>query len=114
MAENQPYQVLLNEGAVEDLNRLRDAAAAEAKRYPNDKTPAHNANRTLFKSTMKEIQDLRSGASNGHHVLGEHKGLGDGRDVVVSKIGDGTGKPSHRLTFREIPGRNAGGTNAGA
>lgn len=61
---------------------------------------------------MRELEDLETGASKGHHVLGEHRGLGDGRDIVVSKVEDGTGPPSHRLTFREIPGRNAGGTDA--
>lgn len=115
MAEDQPerpYQVLLGEGAVQDLIRMREAAAAEATQFPNDKTPAHNANRTLYKNTLRELQDLESGASKGHHVLGVHRGLGDGRDIVVSKIGDGTGQPNHRLTFREIPGRNAGGKDA--
>ncbi|MFI7068542.1 hypothetical protein ACIBL3_46670 [Kribbella sp. NPDC050124] len=109
---NRPYQVLLSEGAVQDLTRMRDAAAAEAAQYPGDKTPAHNANRTLYKNVLRELQDLETGSSKGHHVLGAHRGLGDGRDIVVSKIGDGTGKPNHRLTFREIPGRNAGGTDA--
>ncbi|GAA1550128.1 hypothetical protein [Kribbella lupini] len=112
MAEGRSYQVLLGEGAVQDLERLRDAAAAEAKQYPDDKSAAHTAQRTLFKNVLRELQDLESGASKGHHVLGAHRGIGDGRDIVVSKIGDGTGKPSHRLTFREIPGRNAGGTDA--
>ncbi len=115
MAENQPqrpFQVLLGEGAVQDLTRMRDAAAAEARQYPDDKSPAHNANRTLYKSVLRELQDLETGSSKGHHVLGAHRGLGDGRDIVVSKIGDGTGKPNNRLTFREIPGRNAGGTDA--
>lgn len=112
MAEERPFRVLLSEGAVQDLAKMRDAAAAEAKQYPEDKSPAHNANRALYKNVLRELQDLETGASKGHHVLGAHKGLGDGRDVVVSKIGDGTGKPSHRLTFREIPGRNAGGTDA--
>ena len=109
MAEDQPerpYQVLLGEGAVQDLNRMRDAAAAEAKQYPDDKSAAHNAHRTLYKGVLREIQDLETGASNGHHVLGAHRGLGDGRDIVVSKIGDGTGKPNTRLTFREIRGRS--------
>ncbi|MGW6281702.1 hypothetical protein [Kribbella sp. NPDC055071] len=115
MAENQPeppFQVLLGEGAVQDLGQMRDAAAAEAAQYPADKSPAHNAKRTLYKNTLRELQDLETGASNGHHVLGAHRGLGDGRDVVVCKIGDGTGKPNNRLTFREVPGRNAGGTDA--
>ncbi|MDX6239391.1 MAG: hypothetical protein QOG10_4206 [Kribbellaceae bacterium] len=115
MAENQPerpFQVLLGEGAVQDLTRMRDAAAAEARQYPDDKSPAHNANRTLYKNVLRELQDLETGSSKGHHVLGAHRGLGDGRDIVVSKIGDGTGKPNNRLTFREIPGRNAGGTDA--
>jgi hypothetical protein len=115
MAESQPerpFQVLLGEDAVQDLTRMRDAASAEAGQYPNDKAPAHNANRTLYKNVLKELQDLETGASKGHHVLGAHRGLGDGRDIVVSKIGDGTGKPNTRLTFREIPGRNAGGTDA--
>jgi hypothetical protein len=115
MAENQldpPYQVLLGEGAVQDLTRMRNAAAAEARQYPDDKSPAHNANRTLYKNVLRELQDLETGSSKGHHVLGAHRGLGDGRDIVVSKVGDGTGKPNHRLTFREIPGRNAGGTDA--
>jgi hypothetical protein len=115
MAEDQPerpFQVLLGEGAVQDLTRMRDAAAAEARQYPDDKSPAHNANRTLYKNVLRELQDLETGSSKGHHVLGAHRGLGDGRDIVVSKIGDGTGKPNNRLTFREIPGRNAGGTDA--
>ncbi|WP_157979745.1 hypothetical protein [Kribbella monticola] len=115
MAESpaeRPFQVLLGEGAVQDLTRMRDAAAEEARQYPGDKTPAHNANRTLYKSVLRELQDLETGSSKGHHVLGAHRGLGDGRDIVVSKVGDGTGTPSHRLTFREIPGRNAGGTDA--
>ncbi|MGC4940794.1 hypothetical protein [Kribbella sp. DT2] len=115
MAENppeRPFQVLLSEGAVQDLTRMRDAAAAEAQQYPDDKTPAHNANRTLFKNVLRELQDLETGSSKGHHVLGAHRGIGDGRDIVVSKVGDGTGKPNHRLTFREIPGRNAGGKDA--
>lgn len=112
MADSPPYQVLLGEGAVQDLERLRDAAAAEAQQYPDDKSAARTANRTLFRNVLRELQDLETGASKGHHVLGAHRGLGDGRDIVVSKIGDGTGKPSHRLTFREIPGRNAGGTDA--
>lgn len=115
MAENhleRPFQVLLGEGAVQDLTRMRSAAAAEARQYPDDKSPAHNANRTLYKNVLRELQDLETGSSKGHHVLGAHRGLGDGRDIVVSKIGDGTGKPNHRLTFREIPGRNAGGTDA--
>ncbi|GAB3812143.1 hypothetical protein [Kribbella italica] len=112
MAESRPFQVLLGEGAVQDLNRLRDAAAAEATQYPDDKSAARTANRTLFKNVLRELQDLETGASKGHHVLGAHRGIGDGRDIVVSKIGDGTGKPNHRLTFREIPGRNAGGTDA--
>jgi hypothetical protein len=115
MAENRPersFQVLLGEGAVQDLIRMRDAAAAEARQYPDDKSPAHNANRTLYKNVLRELQDLETGSSKGHHVLGAHRGLGDGRDIVVSKVGDGTGKPNHRLTFREIPGRNAGGTDA--
>jgi len=79
---------------------------------PDDKSPAHNANRTLYKNVLLELQDLETGSSKGHHVLGAHRGLGDGRDIVVSKVGDGTGKPNHRMTFREIPGRNAGGTDA--
>ncbi len=112
MAENPPFQVLLGEGAVQDLERLRNAAVTEAKQYPEDKLPARTANRTLFKNVLRELRDLETGASKGHHVLGAHRGIGDGRDIVVSKIGDGTGKPSHRLTFREIPGRNAGGTDA--
>jgi len=115
MAENQPerpYQVLLGEGAEQDLDRMRDAAAAEAKQYPDDKSAAHNAHRTLYKGVLRELQDLETGASNGHHVLGAHRGLGDGRDIVVCKIGDGTGKPNTRLTFREVPGRNAGGKDA--
>jgi hypothetical protein len=61
MAENQPdrpFQVLLGEAAVQDLTRMRDAAAAEARQYPDDKSPTHNANRTLYKNVLRELQDL--------------------------------------------------------
>ncbi|TWD84558.1 hypothetical protein FB561_5751 [Kribbella amoyensis] len=73
---------------------MRDAAAAETRQYPDDKTPVNNANRRLYKNVLRELQDLETGTSNGHHVLGAHNGIGDGRDIVVSKVGDGTGKPT--------------------
>jgi hypothetical protein len=113
MAEQarQTYQILLSEGAAQDLRQMRDAAAAEAKQYGNDKDPAHNVHRKAFKETMRELEDLGTGKSNGHHVLGNHKGLGGGRDTIVSKIDDGTGA-NLRLTMREIPARNAGGKDA--
>ncbi|TDO68372.1 hypothetical protein EV651_102291 [Kribbella sp. VKM Ac-2571] len=67
MAEKQPerrFQVLLSEGAVQDLNRMRDAAAAEAEQYPDDKSPAHNANRTLFKGVLRN-----AGGTNARDVI---------------------------------------------
>lgn len=105
------YELLLSEGAEQDLKQMLDAASAEAKQYGNSKDPAHNVHRKAFKNTARELEDLQTGKSNGHHVLGNHKGLGDGRDTIVSKIDDGTGA-NLRLTMREIPGRNANGKDA--
>jgi hypothetical protein len=107
-----PYDVLLSGGAVQDLRQMRDAAEQEKQQFPNDKTPANNVHRTLYKETLREIHKLEAGTSNGHHVLGHHLGRGDGRDTVVSKVSSGPGPATHRLTFREIPARNASGKNA--
>ena len=109
MTDPKRRQLLAGEGFVEDMQRLRDAAAREHEQFPNSGQPADNVHRTRYRETLREIQRLEDGTSNGHHVLGQAIGFGDGRDVAASKISSGPGKPTDRLTFREIPARNAGG-----
>jgi len=64
----------------------------------------------LYRNLLREIRDLRTGRSDGHHVLGYEEGKGDLRDCVASKLqSHPEQKADHRLTFREIPALNVGG-----
>ncbi|GAA1620516.1 hypothetical protein GCM10009744_04170 [Kribbella alba] len=64
----------------------------------------------LRKQIVREMSDLMSGRSDGHHVLGYEAGEGDLRDCVSSKLqSDPQQKADHRLTFREIPAMNLEG-----
>jgi hypothetical protein len=59
---------------------------------------------------LREMADLASGTSDGHHVLGYEAGKGDLRDCVASQLqSDPQQKADHRLTFREIPAMNLAG-----
>ena len=103
------YQLLATPGFRADLERLRNAAAYEHQRFPDLRDHTQKVHRTRYVETLREIDRLRTGASNGHHALGQSKGFGDGRDAVASRIWCGPQMPTDRLIFREIPARNTDG-----
>jgi hypothetical protein len=98
---DQPaYELMIGEQFIEDYRRI----AEEANRNPGGKADF------LRKQIVREMSDLISGASDGHHVLGYEAGKGDLRDCVASKLqSDPQRKADHRLTFREIPAMNLEG-----
>jgi hypothetical protein len=98
---DQPaYELLIGEQFIEDYRRI----AEEANRNPGGRADF------LRKQIVREMSDLMSGKSDGHHVLGHGAGQGDLRDCVASKLqSDPQHKADHRLTFREIPAMNLEG-----
>jgi hypothetical protein len=64
----------------------------------------------LYRETLREIEKLRTGDSDGHHPLGYESGKGDLRDCVTAYVqSDPQKKADHRLVFREIGPAAPGG-----
>jgi hypothetical protein len=100
MSDDAQYVVLVGEGFARDMRALYE----QSVRDPSG--PAA----VLRRNVLREMADLASGASDGHHVLGYEAGKGDLRDCVSSKLqSDLQQKADHRLTFREIPAMNLAG-----
>jgi len=87
----QNYQLLVSPKFAQDLQLLRSRAIAD---------PAGHGH--LYRETLREIEKLRTGKSDGHHPLGYETGKGDLRDCVTAYVqSDPQKKADHRLTFRE-------------
>jgi hypothetical protein len=100
MTDQPAYELLVGEQFLDDLRRTVEEA---------DHNPGGKAD-FLRRQIFREMSDLMSGASNGHHVLGYEAGKGDLRDCVASKLqSDPQHRADHRLTFREIPAMNLAG-----
>ncbi|MEJ1110820.1 MULTISPECIES: hypothetical protein [unclassified Kribbella] len=85
------YELLLTDKFVDDLRRL----AADARRDPGKVY--------LRQQVLRQIEQLSSGNTDGHHVLGYEAGKGDLRDCVVGYVqSDPEQKADYRLVFREI------------
>ena len=101
MSEDARYVVLMGEGFSRDMRALYERSIQD----PSGPSAA------LRRNVLREMTDLASGASDGHHVLGYEPGKGDLRDCVASKLqSDPHQKADHRLTFREIPAMNLQGS----
>ncbi len=97
MRGSSGYELLLTDKFVDDLRRL----AADARR---DRSKVF-----LRQQVLRQIEQLNSGATDGHHALGYEAGKGDLRDCVVGYVrSDPEQKADYRLVFREI-GPGAGG-----
>ncbi|MFG1812348.1 hypothetical protein ACGFIF_01165 [Kribbella sp. NPDC049174] len=91
MSSPSGYELLLTDKFVDDLRRL----AADARRDPGKVF--------LRQQVLRQIDQLSSGSTVGHHALGYEPGKGDLRDCVVGYVqSDPEQKPDHRLVFREI------------
>jgi hypothetical protein len=85
------YELLLTDKFVDDLRRL----AADARRDPGKVF--------LRQQVLRQIEQLSSGKTDGHHALGYEAGKGDLRDCVVAYVqSDPERRPDYRLVFREI------------
>jgi len=104
VTERPVHELLIGEQFSDDFRRL----AEEADRHPGGQADF------LRKQILREMSDLMSGRSDGHHVLGYEAGKGDLRDCVASKLqADPQRRAEHRLTFREIPAMNLDGDRNG-
>jgi hypothetical protein len=90
--DDSRYLVIGLEKFHQDLHILRQQAKANPAVY-----------RELYRSVLREIERLRTAATDGHHALGYEAGKGDLRDCVVGYVqSDPEQKPDYRLVFREI------------
>jgi hypothetical protein len=100
MSDDARYVVLVGEGFAQDMRAIYEQSVREPS----------GPSAVLRRNVLREMADLASGASDGHHVLGYEAGKGDLRDCVSSKLqSDPQQKADHRLTFREIPAMNLEG-----
>jgi hypothetical protein len=60
--EDEKPLLLASEGFADDLGKLREAAWQEQQQYPNDKDPAKNVHRALYRETLRELQNLQNGS----------------------------------------------------
>jgi hypothetical protein len=99
MTTGDRYLVVGLEGFRRDLHFLRQQAKASPGGYLQ-----------LYRATLREIERLRSGKSDGHHALGYESGKGDLRDCVTAYVrSDPARKADFRLVFREIGADQPGG-----
>ncbi|TCO35663.1 hypothetical protein EV652_101548 [Kribbella steppae] len=91
MSSRSGYELLLTDKFVDDLQRL----AADARR--------DSGKVFLRQQVLRQIEQLSSGSTDGHHALGYEAGKGDLRDCVVGYVqSDPEQKADYRLVFREI------------
>lgn len=87
------YDLWASEAFDFDYRRL----SAAADRNPSG-PEAH-----LRREVVRQMKDLMSGKTDGHHALGYESGKGDLRDCVTSYLqSDPQAKADHRMVFREI------------
>ncbi|MFI7067603.1 hypothetical protein ACIBL3_41865 [Kribbella sp. NPDC050124] len=97
MSGRPTYELLLTHKFVDDLRRL----AADARRDPTQVF--------LRQQVLRQIEQLSTGATDGHHALGYEPGKGDLRDCVVGYVqSDPERKADYRLVFREIASAESG------
>lgn len=91
MTNDTRYLIVGIEKAHQDLHFLRRQARTSS------------AARQLYREILREIERLRTGATDGHHALGCEPGKGDLRDCVTAYIrSDPERKADYRLVFREM------------
>jgi len=92
MIDDSKYEVIGAEKFHQDLHFLRQQAKARPVVYLQ-----------LYREVLREVERLRTGATDGHHALGYEPGKGDLRDCVTAYVrSDPQAKPDYRLVFREI------------
>ncbi len=97
MTDDTRYLIVGIEKAHQDLHFLRRQARTSS------------AARQLYREILREIERLRTGATDGHHALGCEPGKGDLRDCVTAYIrSDPERKADYRLVFREMAPTAAG------
>jgi hypothetical protein len=91
MTDDTRYLIVGIEKAHQDLHFLRRQARTSS------------AARQLYREILREIERLRTGATDGHHALGCEPGKGDLRDCVTAYVrSDPARKADYRLVFREL------------
>jgi hypothetical protein len=86
------YEIVGSSKFEADLRLLRSQARADPARHGY-----------LYREVLREIEKLRHGLTDGHHVLGYEAGKGDLRDCVTSYVqSHPRAKADHRLVFREM------------
>ncbi|TCC05914.1 hypothetical protein [Kribbella soli] len=91
MTDDTKYLIVGAEKAHQDLHFLRRQAGRSS------------AARQLYREILREIERLRTGATDGHHALGYEPGKGDLRDCVTAYVrSDPAHKADYRLVFREM------------
>ncbi|RZT27170.1 hypothetical protein EV649_0924 [Kribbella sp. VKM Ac-2569] len=91
MTDDTRYLIVGIEKAHQDVHFLRRQARASS------------AARQLYREVLREIERLRTGATDGHHALGCEPGKGDLRDCVTAYVrSDPARKADYRLVFREM------------
>jgi hypothetical protein len=94
------YSISASPKFAQDLQFLRSRAMAD---------PAAHGH--LYRETLREIEKLRAGTSDGHHPLGYETGKGDLRDCVTAYVqSDPQKKADHRQVRRSVPSSSAAGT----
>jgi hypothetical protein len=92
MIDDSGYLVVGDEKFHQDLHFLQQQAKANPATYLH-----------LYRETLREIERLRTGRTDGHHALGYESGKGDLRDCVTAYVRSDPGRRADfRLVFREM------------